>query len=470
MLLWLIVLAIFAILGLTGYYKGAIRSLVALVGLIIATYLALPLAPLLKPLVPKVGLVHPVWAVVVPPVVVFLLIALVFIGLSFLVHQKVALHFKYAADDFTRLRWERLNQRLGLCVGLVGGAIYSILVALVIYIFGYPAVQVTSDDSPALQRFLSTARQDIRNVGLDKTLASMDPMPTTYYQAADVLGLVYQNYAPLQQRMANYPAFLKLGERSEFQEIAKDTTLLNLLQTRGPIIEVIRHPLIVGLLNNAELMGELQQLSLPDLYQYLKTGKSAKYDEQKILGWWQLDPHATFTLARKKNPDMPAKPMAELKQLLMVWIPLLKVMAAPDNSLILRLETSPQAQQIINQLRQAAEAAAQAQQAQQGGPGPIGMSPEMMQRYGLGRRGPGAPGAPAGEGAAPTPPPAADLPGVPRLDVSGQGTWEREGSSSRYKIRFTSERGQSKEGSGFIDGEDLHLTMDGMTMVFMRTY
>ncbi|MCZ7638142.1 MAG: CvpA family protein [Verrucomicrobia bacterium] len=196
MLLWLIVLAIFAILGLTGYYKGAIRSLVALVGLIIATYLALPLAPLLKPLVPKVGLVHPVWAVVVPPVVVFLLIALIFIGLSFLVHQKVALHFKYATDDFTRLRWERLNQRLGLCVGLVGGAIYSILVALVIYIFGYPAVQVTSDDSPALQRFLSTARQDIRNVGLDKTLAAMDPMPSTYYQAADVLGLVYQNYAP----------------------------------------------------------------------------------------------------------------------------------------------------------------------------------------------------------------------------------------------------------------------------------
>lgn len=164
---------------------------------------------------------------------------------------------------------------------------------------------------------------------------------------------------------------------------------------------------------------------------------------------------------------MPAKPMAELKQLLMVWIPLLKVMAAPDNSLILRLETSPQAQQIISQLRQAAEAAAQAQQAQQGGPGPMGMDARMMERYGLTRRGPGAPG---GEGAAPTPTPAADLPGVPKLDVAGQGTWEREGSSSRYKIRFTSERGQSKEGSAIIDGEDLHLTTDGMTMVFMRTY
>lgn len=465
MLFWLMVVAIFAVLAVTGYYKGAVRSLVSLVGVILATYLALPLSPLLKPLVPKVGLVHPLWSVLLPPAVAFLLLALIFVGLSFLVHHKVAQHFKYSTDDYTRLRWERLNQRLGLCVGLIGGAVYTLLVGLVIYILGYPVVQVTSDDSPTLQKFLSSARQDVSSSGLDKTLASLDPVPNTYYQASDVLGLIYQNYGPLQQRLANYPAFLTFGQRQEFKDIAADTTLGSLVQTRGPLIEVLNHPKIVALMNNPEIMSELQQLSLKDLYQYLKTGKSAKYDEEKLLGWWQLDPHATFTLARKRNPDMPAKAMAGLKQMLMVWIPLLKVMAAPDNSILLRLDISPQAQQMIEAAKRAAEAAQQAAQAAQGGPNVNQLPPGYAERYGLNRRPQPTPEAPT-----PTPAPAAALPGVPQLDVAGKGTWQREGSSSRYTIKFQSDQGKSKDALAVVTGDEMVLTSDGMSMVFVRTY
>jgi hypothetical protein len=465
MLFWLIVLFIFAVLGLTGYYKGAIRSLVALVGLIVATYLALPLGPYLKPLVPKVGLVHPIWGVVVPPLVVFLLIALVFIGLSFLVHHKVMMHFKYATDDYTRVKSERLNQRLGLVVGLMGGAIYSILVGLVIYIFGYPAVQVTSDESPAFQRFLSAARKDISNSGLDRTLAAIDPMPEDYYLASDVLGLVYQNYAALQQRIANYPAFLAWGERPEFKEIATDTSLLNLLQTRGPVVEVLNHPKMVALMGNAEVMGELQRLSLKDLYQYLKSSKSAKYDEEKILGWWQLDPHATFTLARRKNPDMPAKKMAELKQMLLVWIPQLSVMAAPDNSLLLRVELGEQARQMLEQMQQAAAAAAQAQQQAAGGGGNQ-LPPGYAERYGMRRGGAaGPPSAPSDDA-----PPAPQMPALPGSSLAGKGTWDREGSSLRYKVKFQNEQGKEQSGNAVIEQDEMLLTADGQTMVFVRSY
>lgn len=461
MLLWLIIIAIFVVLGLTSYYKGAIRSLVALVGVILASFLALPLAPLLKPLVPKVGLTHPFWAVLLPPVVVFLLIALLFVGLSFLVHHKVMLHFKYATDDYTRLRFERLNQRLGLVVGLVGGVIYSLLVGLVIYILGYPAVQVTGDDSPALQRFLSAARKDITATGLDRTLAALDPMPENYYLACDVTGLVYQNYAALQQRLANYPAFLAWGERPEFKEIATDTALLNLLQTRGPVLEVIKHPKIVALLNNPEVMGELEALSLKDLYQYLKTGKSAKYDEEKILGWWQLDPHATFTLARRKNPNMPPKQMSELKQLLMVWIPQLTVMAAPDKSLLLRVELSEQARQIIEAARKAAEAAAQAQQQASG---VQQLPPGYAERYGLMRRGPEAAPAPDAAPAAPA------MPAVPGANLAGKGTWEREGSSLRYKVTIQNEQGRESRGTAVLEQDELILTAAGQSLVLVRTY
>lgn len=457
MLLWLIIVAIFIVLGLTSYYKGAIRTLVSLVGVILASFLALPLGPLLKPLVPKVGLTHPLWAVVVPPFVVFLLIALAFVGLSFLVHHRVMLHFKYATDDYTRLRFERLNQRLGLALGLVGGAIYSLLVSLVIYIVGYPLVQVTSEDSPALQRFLSKVRQEIAESGLDRTLAALDPMPENYYLACDIVGLVYQNFAPLQQRLANYPAFLAWGERPEFKDIATDTSLLNLLQTRGPVLELLNHPKIVGLLGNPELMAEVESLSLKDLYQYLKTGKSAKYDEEKILGWWQLDPRASFTLARRRNPNMPPKQMAELKQLLQVWIPQLLLMAAPDRSLLVRVELSDQARQILEARRAAEEAARQAQQQASGVPQ---LPPGYAERYGLMRRGPGGEEAPAQPAAPPTPGSA----------FAGQGTWEREGSSLRYKIAFKNEQGQEVRGNAVIDQEEMTLTAAGYNLVLVRTY
>ncbi len=457
MLLWAIVITIFVILGVTGYYKGAIRSLVALVGVMLASFLALPLAPWVQPLIPKVGLTHPFWSVLLPPVVVFLLIALVFLGLSFLVHHRVMLHFKYATDDYTRLRWERLNARLGIGVGLAGGAIYALLVGLVIYIIGYPVVQVTGEDSPAVQRFVSTARKDIAATGLDRTLAALDPMPETYYLACDVIGLIYQNYAALQQRLANYPAFLTWGQRPDFQEMATDTTLLNLLQTRGPVLELINHPKIVALLNDAGLMAEVQSLSLKDLYQYLKTGKSAKYDEEKILGWWQLDPHATFTLARRRNPEMPAKQMAELKQLLMVWLPQLTAMAAPDKSFLMRVELSPQARQIVEQMRQAAEAARQAQQQASGVPQ---LPPGYAERYGLTARGP-APDPPA---AAPAAPP------VPGSQLAGTGTWEREGSRLRYRITLRNEQGQDLRGTATVDQDELVLTADAYSLVMVRTY
>ena len=122
MLIWICAVLIFGILGVSSYYKGAVRSLVSLLGLFVAVFAALPLGPYLRPLVPKLGLVHPVWPYVVPPVIVFLIMVLIFGGISFLVHHKVYMHFKYATDDYTRLRWERLNRKLGLCVGILAGS------------------------------------------------------------------------------------------------------------------------------------------------------------------------------------------------------------------------------------------------------------------------------------------------------------------------------------------------------------
>lgn len=458
MLLWLIVLAVFAILGVTGYYKGAIRSVVSLVGLGFATFLALPLSPPLRPLVAKVGLTNPVWEWIVPPLTVFLLIVLVFLGIAFVVHFKVAHHFKYATDDYTRIRWERLNRRLGLGVGLVGGGVYVVLVGVVIYIFGYPAVEFTSEESPALQQFLSTARKDLQTSGFDRTVASLDPMSDTFYLSSDLVALLYQNPVLL-DRLLNYPAFLALSERQEIKDLTTDTDFLNGWQTKAPILNLYNHAKVQAIINNSEIVNEIRQVDLKDLYRYLASGKSDKYDEEKILGRWRLDVATTFTLIRKKNPEMSAAEMAKLKTLVTVFMAKVSFMATPDNKAFFRVELSDQAKSMI-QAAQAAVAAAQ-RTAEDAQPAQPRMDPRMAQRYGLQPRG----GAPAAA-ATPTPAPSQPLPGIPEVNLAGQGTWERDGV--KYRLKVADEKGRQMSGEGTADEERFLVTMDGRPLLFVR--
>jgi uncharacterized membrane protein required for colicin V production len=455
MLIWFIVMATFVVLGVTGFYKGAIRSLVSLVGLCFAVFLALPLAVPLRPLAPKVGLTNPIWTYLLPPLVVFLLLVLIFGGLGFLVHHKVALRMRYRSDDYTRLRWERLNQRLGVCVGILAGAIYTILLGLILYVFGYPAVQVTGEDSPVTLRWLSQARQEIKAAGLDKSLAAIDPMPETYYLAADVIGLVYHNNVLL-DRLSNYPAFLALGQRQEFQDIATDTDLQGMLQTKAPFLNILNHPRVQAVIANAEILQEFKQIDLKDLYVYLKTGRSAKYEEERILGRWKLDTSATLILAKKKNPDMPAAAMKEIKRLITIFMPNVTLLATPDNKAWVKMELTEEAKQII----QAAQAAAAPPPQPEEGSGPPGMDERAARRYGL-LRGGGGP-------AAPQPPPAQakPLPGVPNLDLTSEGTWQREGA--KYTLKLQSSAGKEQTAEATADEERLLVSVQGQSLVFVR--
>lgn len=158
MLIILLTVVVLALAAVAGFFQGAIRSLVSLVGVFLGALLALPLGEHLKSLVPKVGLENPVWAWFVPAVVVFLVFLAVFTAIAFVVHRQVALYFKYKTDEYQLLSWERMNQRLGVCIGVFTGSIYVVLLCLAIYIAGYLSTQVTAgENDPALLRFVSQA-------------------------------------------------------------------------------------------------------------------------------------------------------------------------------------------------------------------------------------------------------------------------------------------------------------------------
>ncbi len=446
MLICTLAVLLLAMVAAIGYFQGAVRLSVSLFGLLLGAMLAFPLAPTMNKLVALIGVKHPVWAWVWPPIFAFLIVYLVFLGISFLVHHKVYLHFKYRSDDTALYQWERMNRRLGACLGLVAGSVWFFLIGLVIHIAGYLSVQVASEEgSSSLLRYLSQAKQELRTTGLERSVAALDPMPPAYYQVSDILGLIYQNPI-LISRLSQYPPFLTLGERTEFQEIASDKDYINLLLTKADVSQIVSHPKTQALILSPEIVQELLQQDLKDLRQYLETGISPKYDEEKILGVWNIDLYTTVAQVRKKLPNISASDMRQLRKKMSEELPGATLKATTDKKVTFKAPG-------VEAARQAAAAAAAAQAARQPSAGSGGaptMSPEMARRYGLGPS--GNPRAAAPPPAA-VPQPAANVP--PPLVSAGQGTWQK--NADNYELRIQNDKG--REFKVLADTADGRLTI-----------
>jgi len=442
---------LFTLFGGLGYAKGAIRMVFPLIGLALGAFLAVPLGPIVKPLVPLVGLKNPIWSILLPPVIVFFLIAILFIIVGFIVHWKVNLYYKYRADDYYRLGWERLNKRLGVSIGLIAGASYTLLLGLVIYILGYLTAQVSAgENETGPVKYLNQARADLRSTGLEKTVATFDPTPEKYYLASDILGLIYHNRL-LESRLTAYPPFLPLAERPEFQDIANDTEYQNLLATQAPVGQLISHPKTQAILSNQEIVQQLQQTDLKDLLQYLQTGESPKFADLRILGRWQLDPYATLLQEKRHRSRMTTAEMRLLKQEV-EFKKSLTLVATPDNTVKLKgPDLIPLMKKYLGEMKAYMEGGSKkAPVARAPTPAPAPTQPpantaynrQLAQRYGVNRptpapapvpSAPAAAVAPAAPAAVP-PSPAAMAAEIAKLPVVvlAQGNWKGDGD--KYEL------------------------------------
>ena len=459
MTIWITAALLFALFGGLGYAKGAIRMVFPLIGLVLGVFLAVPLGPVVKSLVPLVGLKNPIWSILLPPVIVFFLIALIFIIAGFIAHWKINLYYKYRTDDYQRLSWERLNRRLGISIGLLAGAAYTLLLGLIVYILGYSTVQISAgENETGAVKYLNQARTDLHATGLDKTVAAFDPTPENYYLAADILGLIYHNRL-LESRLSAYPPFLSFAERQEFQDIANDTDYLNLWASQAAMSQFVSNPKTQAILGNQEIVQQLQQTDLKDLLEYLNTGESPKFADLKILGRWQLDPYATLQQEKRHRSRMTTAEMKMLKQEL-EFKKYLTLVATPDNNVKLKgPDFAALMKKYLGEMKAYTEGATR-KPAPTPLPAPAptqpttqpGMSPDMARRYGLNpgapnrtptpaapartprTLAPGAPGASPAATASGPPTPAAIAAEIAKLPtvVLAQGNWK--GDSDKYEL------------------------------------
>src|SRR5687767_13448942 len=294
MTLWVLAVLIVAVVALVGYYQGGVRAAFSLVGLLTALLVAQPLGGVLKPLVAMTGLKQPILLAFVGPAIAFLLVLVIFKVVAFAINQKLDTFYKYKEGDMKRMLFERLNSRLGIAVGVVNGVIYFFIIAVFAHVLGYFATQVKGAPSdPIATKIAAKLGADAQSTGMHKAVAPFLPTEEPYYDAVDIVGAVYHNPL-LQKRLSSYPVFVTLAERPEFKGLAEDLKFqeLWLRQPRPSMAELLAHEKVKPLLESEELMKDVMNLvggDLKDLKTYVETGKSPKYDDEKILGRWSFD-------------------------------------------------------------------------------------------------------------------------------------------------------------------------------------
>lgn len=323
MFLWMIAVCVLAMVVTVSYYQGAIRAAISLIGLVVSAALALPLSVIPKALLPVFGMKHPVILDFVCPVVMFIVLVSLFKTGAFFLHRKVATYYKYKGSETQSGLWERMQQRVGACLGVVNGVIYIFLLGILFAIPGYYTMQMaTSEKDHWCLRFSNTINRDMQASHFDKAVALFNPATKFYYDAVDILSYIF--HTPLlQQRLSIYPIFLPLSEENRFQEMSKDKDFQQ-FWLKGPTIgEFIAHARIKPLVQEPEFytnMVGLVQGDLQDLKTYLETGQSEKYGDEPIIGPWQFSYNATFQQARRSRPNMPAPERKYLQTMLKtVW-------------------------------------------------------------------------------------------------------------------------------------------------------
>ena len=301
-MIWLIAILLLAIFAGMGFLRGAIQMGISLVGLFLALALAVWLAPptLLGPAFQTTGLniiglfIFDTFLDVLHRAGVFLLVSLVFLIVGIVVHFRVRKHFRFKTDEATQSMFRRLNKRIGAAFGLFIGVVYTILVGVFLYGPGYLTYQVATNGDPGWLKFINNTRKSMEGSGLERMAASLDPMPSKFYEVSDIIGLFHKNPL-LESRFRNYPPFLKALTDAE---VHGDTVVeLESSEFRNKLAEqssIVHLAAAVLVLSITDLGEALLQTNLKDFRTFLESGESPIYSDEKILGRWQLDGNATI--------------------------------------------------------------------------------------------------------------------------------------------------------------------------------
>jgi hypothetical protein len=325
------------------------------------------------------------------------------------------------------------------------------------------------------------------------------PAAPAHFQAADVLGLIYQNPAA-HARLASYPPFLGLAEaHPELADLGRDPGVQTAIQSKAGFTALLEQARIRAVLENHAVVQALMGLNFADLDAYLRTGESEVYRGEPALGRWRLNVRRSIAEMRTTpSSQLPPIEFNLIRKALNVYLEEMNVGFTTDNRVLLRVKAKDEERLQASAGRVAVGGGEGGEGSAQGSGGGLtarGLAARAMpqpqegqstadlyrDRYGI--SGPGGGGSVGGGGGAGGPPGAVPLANItsvasPRVVArasatttlgpilnSGDGSWTRDGEV--YRVRFSNE-GQEINLEARVKDRHLIFTMDGRTLVFNR--
>ena len=338
MSIWILAIVLLALLALIGWQQGGVLAAFSFVGIVFGALLAGLAGKLFHPLLPHLGASDPIVAWIAAPICGFLLIEIIFTAIGFKVTRQVEVHYKHRASELQLGLWTRLNSRLGICVGILNGAAYFVLISFVIFNLTYLTGQVAvAPDQSFLIRAANRMGQDLESTGAARAAAGVGTLPPFYYQIADVSGFLMQN-PQAGTRLANYPGFTSLWQRDDMQPLVNDGDLTNALASGATIGTILGEQQVQDFLKNKDLTKAVSDTfltNLDDLTNYLVTGQSAKYND-KMIGQWQFNANATYAWYRQDHPRSAAGELKAARAILIQGYNQTMVLATGDGQLFLK--------------------------------------------------------------------------------------------------------------------------------------
>jgi len=339
MMIWALGLVLLASVAALGWRQGAIKVGFSFIGIVLGALLAGPLGHLFSRLLGLMGVKDPLLNWALGPLLVFVLISVIAKISAAAVHQKADVHYKYHAGELRLVLWERLNHRVGICLGLLNGAAYFILLSFVIYLISYVTFQFgTSDSAPKWMRLVNALGRDLHSTGFVKVARSLDKLPQADFQMADLGALIYHNPL-LEARVVNYPGFLGLGEHQEFQDLGNDKEFTQQWASIEPVMTMMDNSHLQAIRHNPDLLRTIWSTVEPDLddvQTYLTTGRSPRYDPITILGRWKYDPNLAINVIRRAKPNISSLEMQRLRHIMEGAFGKTELVAMPDGQVALK--------------------------------------------------------------------------------------------------------------------------------------
>jgi hypothetical protein len=331
LMLFLLVVGAFTLLGLQtdGLRMGM---------LFVGTLLALIFAPMLAGVFGKfINLPeHPLWwEMGVGKIWAFVILMTAVLAATQPLHRKLQHHIKHKLETNRLAEWDRINSIAGITLGGILGVLYLMLLAGIITPLGYAATQLQPNPTAAASeplgyRLAARLHRDFRTLGLDKSAHLFDPASARFYDAADITGLLYhnlrdQNLQPFRARLLAYPPLVEAVHTPHLLHLlhlSGTNTFLMGIYNQTNATHLLHHAHVRGAMNDKSLRKKMSHVDTRDLYEYLRTGKSALADPATLhaqnrpvlLGGWELDVPATqkqFEAIYSKMDDREKKKVLE---------------------------------------------------------------------------------------------------------------------------------------------------------------